>query len=87
MVSEHSLVEFLGPPPPKVTPEQEAAVRARITRSFPTDDPSDVTARGEIEAMLFSKPRYDNIAGLVQPVSFKGAREARAERLAPAVAA
>lgn len=51
IVSDNSLVEGLGPPPPAITAEQEAKVRKLIEEAFPND--SSAPIRAEMEAMLF----------------------------------
>lgn len=48
--SSHSLVEALGPPPPRITPSQEATVRRLIASVFP--DASFANQRDELERML-----------------------------------
>lgn len=53
MVSEHSLVEHLGPPPQPITPTQEAAVRRLLAEAFPGGDAPFVGA--ELGAMLFDE--------------------------------
>jgi len=50
IVSDNSLVEALGPPPPAITEDQERIVKKLISEAFPND--SSASIRAEMEKML-----------------------------------
>lgn len=64
MVSEHSLVEFLGPPPPAITPEQDTIVRAQIAARYPHDE----STRLDLEEILLGK--ISHRSAMVEPLSY-----------------